>query len=198
MKKMLLSLALALIISLTLSSGFALAEDMEGSAAKEPAAAEEPAAPVEPAPIKVHEVGDTVPDFALPDGLSGKTVGVHANILEQDDRLIAMVFMTTSCSACQAEVALMSRLAAKHEKDLKVYVLAVDMRGERQVKDYHQTYKYNVSYLLDPGFTVPPLFGFNYTPALVLFDKKGEILYKKGGYNPDDADDLIEQVRSRL
>ncbi len=198
MKKMLLSLALALIISLTLSSGFALAEDMEGSAAKEPAAAEEPAAPVEPAPIKVHEVGDTLPYFALPDGLSGKTIEVSSNILGQDDRLIAMVFMTTSCSACQAEVALMSRLAAKHEKDLKVYVLAVDMRGDRQVKDYHQTYKYNVSYLLDPGFTVPPLFGFNYTPGMVLLDKKGEILYKKGGYSSTDADELIKQVRSRL
>lgn len=192
MKKMLLSLALALIVSLTLSSGFALAEDMEGSAAKEPAATEEPA------PITVQNVGDTVADFALPDGLNGAPVKFSSDILGQADKLIALVFMNTSCSACQAEVSLMSRLAEKYGDKFKVYVIAVDMRGAQLVKGYDASYKYNVQYLLDPEFTIPPLFGFNYTPAMVLINKKGEILYKKGGYDRNTTDELVDEIKSHL
>jgi thiol-disulfide isomerase/thioredoxin len=106
--------------------------------------------------------------------------------------------MNTTCSACQAEVVLLSKLAAMHEGKLDVYLIAVDMRGKNLVKSYHENYKYNVEYLLDPRFSLPPHYGFGYTPALVLLDKTGKILYKKGGYYPADADALIKSIEDLL
>jgi thioredoxin-related protein len=77
-------------------------------------------------------------------------------------------------------------------------MIAVDIRGEKLVKSYSEHYKYNVDYLLDPRFTIPPVYGFNYTPALVLLDKSGKVVYKKGGYSPTEADALIQTIQELL
>jgi thiol-disulfide isomerase/thioredoxin len=114
------------------------------------------------------------------------------------EKTVALAFMNTTCSACQAEVSLLAKLAAKNVDTLAVYLVAVDVRGDRLVKTYSENYKYKVQYLLDPSFSIPPLYGFNYTPALVLLNKAGEIVYKKGGYTPADADALIEAVQGNL
>jgi thiol-disulfide isomerase/thioredoxin len=148
--------------------------------------------------IRVYEVGEQAPDFKLNDGITGAPVEFSKDILGKGDALIALTFMNTTCSACQAEVSLLSRLAGMHEGKLKVYLIAVDMRGQKLVKSYNENYKYNVSYLLDPRFSLPPSYGFGYTPALVLLDKDGKILYKKGGYYPKDADALIKTIEDLL
>ena len=146
---------------------------------------------------KVYEVGDAAPDFTLPDGISGEDRQLSADIVGQAD-LTALAFMNTTCSACQAEVSLLSKLAARHDGKLKVYMIAVDVRGQQLVKSYAENYKYNVEYLLDPRFSIPPVYGFNYTPALVVLDKSGKIVYKKGGYTPTDADSLIKTIQDLM
>jgi thiol-disulfide isomerase/thioredoxin len=146
---------------------------------------------------KICDLGNMAPDFTLPDGLTGEEKQLTADIVGQAD-LVALAFMNTTCSACQAEVSLLSKLADQHEGKLKVYMIAVDVRGEKLVKSYSEHYKYNVEYLLDPRFTIPPVYGFNYTPALVVLDKSGKVVYKKGGYSPKDADSLIQAIQDLL
>jgi thiol-disulfide isomerase/thioredoxin len=142
-----------------------------------------------------YDVGDRAPNFKLRDGLSGQPVELNGLL---GDSVVALTFMNTTCSACQAEVTLLSKLAGKHEGKLKVYLVAVDMRGQKLVKAYAQNYKYNVGYLLDPQFSIPPLYGFNYTPALVLLDKEGTIIYKKGGYGSGDGQLIIDTIEGKL
>lgn len=185
MRKLIFSLlpALALGLSLVLPAGLAPAEEMEGSAAKEEI-------------IKIYEVGEKAPSFALPDGLTGDTVKLK-DILNSGADLIALAFANTTCSACRAELTLLSSLAKTHQ-NLKVYMIAVDMRGEKLVKAYDANFHYKVQYLLDPAFTMPPVFGFTYTPALVLLDNDGNILFKKGGYDRNDIAALTKEVEKRL
>ncbi len=149
-------------------------------------------------PVKIYDVGDTAPNFKLYEGLTGEFVELKDILDGQEAKVIALTFMNTTCSACQAEVALLSKLADKHEGALKVFLIAVDVRGQKLVKSYNEYYKYNVSYLLDPRFTVPPTYGFSYTPALVLIDNEGKVLYKKGGYTPSEADAMIQTVADLL
>jgi thiol-disulfide isomerase/thioredoxin len=149
-------------------------------------------------PVKIYDVGDMAPDFKLYDGLTSEFVVLKDILDGEQAKIIALTFMNTTCSACQAEVALLSKLADKHEGALKVFLIAVDVRGQKLVKSYNEYYKYNVSYLLDPRFTVPPSYGFSYTPALVIIDTEGKILYKKGGYTPPEADALIQTVADLL
>ena len=140
-------------------------------------------------------VGDKAADFKLRDGLSGEFVELKDIV---GDKVVALTFMNTTCSACQAEVALLSKLAGKNADKIQVYLIAVDVRGEKLVKSYAENYKYNVEYLLDPRFSVPPAYGFNYTPALVVLDKAGSIVYKKGGYSSGDAQAMIAAIEGLL
>lgn len=165
-----------------------------------PAPAAETAAPApEPAtePPKVLGVGDKVVDFVLADGLTGKPVSLLKDYVGKS-KLLAITFMNTGCSACNAEIRLLSQLAGKHP-ELKVIAMAVDIRGEAVVKTYNENNKFNVSYVLDPEYTQPPKYGFNYTPAMLLIDKAGKIVMTKGGFHPmRDGDKVVEAVEKGL
>lgn len=146
---------------------------------------------------KVLGPGDKMENFTLTDGLAGSKVSLEKDFLGKS-KLLAVSFMNTSCTACNAEIRLLSQLADKHP-DLKVVAVAVDARGEAVVKSYNEHKKWNVTYVLDPEYTQPPKYGFNYTPALVLADKSGKILMVKGGFNPiTEADELAASIESKL
>ena len=51
---------------------------------------------------------------------------------------------------------------------------------------YQKTNRFRVRYLIDPKFSLPRTFGFNYTPSLALVDAGGVLLHKKGGYSPNE------------
>ncbi len=144
---------------------------------------------------KVLGVGDMVADFNLTDGLSGAPVSFSKDILGKT-KLTAISFMNTACSACAAEIRFFSQLAGKYP-ELRLVAIAVDSRGEAVVKSYNDHNKFNASYVLDPEFTQPPKYGFNFTPAVLLVDKSGKIVHVKGGFNPMmDPDDLTKTVES--
>jgi peroxiredoxin len=131
------------------------------------------------------KVGDAVPDFTLKDALSGEDVNFGKDI-KGGKKITALIFMNTGCSACLAEIREINDFITE-EKDggnINAYAIAVDARGEAVVKGYNERYQFKVNYLLDPDFTLPPVFGFSYTPALVVIDKDGKIVATQGGYNP--------------
>ncbi len=170
--KKLLSLCCALL--LTAFAGAAFAAD-----AKAPAAA--PAAPAAPAPPPVAEVGEAVPDFTLLDPISGKQVNFTKDI---KGKTTAIVFMNTGCTACLSELTEIDKLKKDVKDKLNVVAIAVDKRGEQVVKAYAEVYQFDATYLIDPTFTLPPQFGFNYTPAMILVGKDGMIKLSRGGFNP--------------
>lgn len=141
---------------------------------------------------KIPGVGDKVPEFSLPN-LGGGDVSFEKDIKGKHEAT-AIIFMTSACSACQAEVSAMNDIKGKFKEKLGIYAVAVDIRGADTVKPYTETYKYDATFLLDPKFTAPRLFGFSYTPSIVLADKAGKIVFKKGGYTPGDEDMIVEKV----
>jgi len=141
---------------------------------------------------KIPGVGDMVPDFTLKT-LDGKEISFSKDIKGKHD-VTFIIFMTTSCSACQAEVSAVNDIVQKYGDKVGLYCIAVDLRGAETVKPYADTYKYMATYLLDPKFSVPRMFGFAYTPSVILVDKEGRIVFKKGGYMPGDEDMLAEKV----
>lgn len=160
-----------------------------------PSFAEETAKAME-AP-KILAVGDKAAGFTLNEGLTGNPISLEKDIIGKS-KLLAISFMNTACSACNAEIRLLSQMAEKYP-DLNVVAMAVDSRGGAMVKTYNEANKFKVTYVLDPEYTQPPKYGFNYTPAMILLDKSGTILMVKGGFNPHkDADSLIKAVESNL
>ncbi len=145
---------------------------------------------------KIPGVGDPAPDFALPT-LDGAEVTFSKDIKGKHEATI-LLFMTTSCSACQAELAAVDGVARKEGDKVGLYCVVVDARGKATVAPFAETYKYSATYLLDPAFDVPRKFGFSYTPSVVVLDKEGKIVYKKGGYMPGDEDVLAEKVMGMI
>jgi peroxiredoxin len=135
-------------------------------------------------------VGDSVPEFTLK-GLDGRSVSFE-NRIRGKAPLTLLFFMTTACSACYEELKEISNFVRKNPNKLDVWCVAVDLRGEKTVMPYQKTNRFHVNYLIDPKFSLPRVFGFNYTPSLAIVDAKGVVLHKKGGYSPNESiPDLI-------
>jgi len=130
------------------------------------------------------EVGQPVPEFSLP-GLDGEPVSFRRDIRGKAP-LTVILFMTTACSACYEEIREIHEFASKHPGKVDAWAVAVDLRGAQTVGPYQQSNRFRVKYLLDPKFSLPRVFGFHYTPSLVVADAGGVILHKKGGYAPNE------------
>lgn len=140
--------------------------------------------------------GDRVEQFVLRNGLTKKDISFNDNIMGKS-KYSVIIFANTACGACRKEMQTLSKLSTKFS-DLTTYVVLVDMRGEDIVEEYHKQFGYNVTYLLDPEFTIPPTYGFNFTPSMMIVDKNGIIRYKKGGYNFKKDEEVITQKVQEL
>ena len=137
-----------------------------------------------PAAGKPLEVGQKVPDFSLP-GLEGDALSFEKDIRGKAP-LTVFLFMTTACSACYDELKEISEFVGKNPGKVDAWAVAVDLRGAQTVAPYRKANTFRVKYLVDPKFSLPRAFGFNYTPSLAVVDAKGVLLHKKGGYSPNE------------
>ncbi len=136
------------------------------------------------------EVGQKVPDFTLP-GLDSRPVSFERDI-QGKAPLTILFFMTTACSACFDELEEIQAFAGKHAGKVDTWCVAVDLRGTTTVIPFQQQNRFRVKYLIDPKFSLPRAFGFNYTPSMAIIDARGVVLHKKGGYAPGErVSDLI-------
>lgn len=186
--KKLMVLALAGMVTVALC-GSTIAADPKAAPAAPAAAAPAPEPPV-------YKVGDAVPEFKLKNAITGEQVSFEKNIKGKTKHTV-ILFMNTGCSSCLAELMEVDH-ATKGNKDFAVYGIAVDKRGEEVVKAYFDQYKIEVNYLVDPDFVMPPMFGFEYTPAMIIVDKNGQIKEAKGGFNPNKDKGKIAEMLKKL
>lgn len=139
---------------------------------------------------KPVEVGNFVPDFTL-SGLDGVPVSFEKHIRGKAP-VTLLFFMTTACSPCFDELQEIDDFVGKNPGKIDAWCIAVDLRGTQTVVPFQKANRFRVKYLIDTKFTLPRVFGFNYTPSLALLDARGVILHKKGGYSPNERiSDLI-------
>jgi peroxiredoxin len=105
----------------------------------------------------------------------------------------AVVYMQTSCAACRKEMTALKDLQVKFPQ-FKVVVVSVDSGSPERVARYREHFGFEFPFFQDPDFKTPELFGFSFTPALVLVDKEGKIALLKGGYRPGDEVDLEKRI----
>ena len=130
------------------------------------------------------EVGQKVPEFSL-HGLEGGMLSYEKDIRGKAP-LTVFLFMTTACSACYEELKEISDFVGRNPGKVDAWAVAVDLRGAQTVAPYRKANFFRVKYLIDPKFSLPRAFGFNYTPSLAVMDARGVILHKKGGYSPNE------------
>lgn len=143
---------------------------------------------------KPVEVGQQPPEFSLPN-LEGAPVSFQKQIRGKAP-LTILFFMTTACSACYEELEEINGFIAKNPGKADVWCIAVDLRGAQTVAPFAKANKFRVNYLVDPKFSLPRIFGFNYTPSMAILDARGVVLHKKGGYSPSER--LTDLIRTFL
>jgi peroxiredoxin len=144
----------------------------------------------------VVKKGKEVPDFSVKT-LDGKTVSFAKDIKGKKD-LTVLVFMQTACAACANEMDLVGKFAAENKEKVAFYAVATDMAGAKTVKPYSERHRSNATYLLDPDFKVPALFGFSYTPSLAAVAKDGTLVFKFGGYGDFTRQRILNQLEAAV
>jgi peroxiredoxin len=138
--------------------------------------------------------GESLPELELVDVESGEKKQAAALLRGS---VGAIVYMQTSCAACRKELMALKEIQVEFP-ELKVVVISVDSGNPARVKRYMEHFEFTFPFLHDPEFKTPELFGFSFTPALVLTDKKGQIALLKGGYRPGDEVELERRITALL
>jgi peroxiredoxin len=130
------------------------------------------------------------PAFSLPD-ISGKKV--DSNSLK--GKVAVLSFGATWCTSCTSELKSLENLQAKFPKDLMVYFVAMDGRGEKDVKPYLEKHGHKISTLLDPKMAVAREYGVRWLPVTVVRDRKGMIVGRAIGAREWDGKEALEFIQ---
>jgi peroxiredoxin len=129
------------------------------------------------------------PAFSLPD-LSGKKIDSKTLA----GKVAVLSFGATWCSSCTSELKSLENLQSKFPKDVVVYFVALDGRGDKDVKPYLEKHGHKIQALLDPQMTVARQHGIRWLPVTVVLDRKGVIVGRAIGPREWDGREALEFI----
>jgi peroxiredoxin len=135
------------------------------------------------------------PAFTLPD-VNGRTVSSK----EFAGKVAVLSFGATWCASCVSELKSLERLQARFPDDVAVYFVALDGRGEKDVKPFMEKHGFHVATLIDPGMAVAREHGVRWLPVTVIVDRKGTMVARAIGprdWNGKEAVDLVQSLIKR-
>src|SRR5262249_42238507 len=130
------------------------------------------------------------PAFSLPD-LSGKMVDSKSLA----GKIAVLSFGATWCSSCTSELKSLENLQARFPKDLVVYFVALDGRGEKDVKADLEKRGHKILTLFDPKMAVAREHGVRWLPVTVVRDRKGVIVGRAIGARDWDGKEALEFIQ---
>ncbi len=131
------------------------------------------------------------PAFTLPD-LNGRTVSSK----EFAGKVAVVSFGATWCASCVSELKSLERLQARFPNDLIVYFVALDGRGEKDVKPFMDKHGFRVATLIDPRMAVAREHGIRWVPVTVVVDRQGVMVGRAIGPRAWDGKEALDLVQS--
>jgi peroxiredoxin len=133
------------------------------------------------------------PAFTLRD-LNGRSVSSK----DLAGKVAVLSFGATWCASCVSELKSLERLQARFPDDLAVYFVALDGRGEKDVKPFMEKHGFHVATLIDPGMTVAREHGIRWIPVTVIVDRKGTMVARAIGPRAWDGKKALDLVQSLI
>ncbi|MFC1855992.1 peroxiredoxin family protein [Thermodesulfobacteriota bacterium] len=97
-------------------------------------------------------------------------------------KVTVIIFTQTSCGACKNYLQAFVKMRAS-VPELFIVAINVDVGNRPRIIKYIDYYNFTFPFLHDPEFSTPKLFGFSYTPGIVIIGKNGKVVYlRRGGY----------------
>ena len=120
-------------------------------------------------------VGDTAPDWSLPD----KEGGIVDYYQDSDNQVSVILFWATWCPYCATLMPHLEVVYRKYRsKGLKFYAIDILEDGKIDPVTYFADKEYSYTLLLD-GDAVAENYGVRGTPGLYVIDKNKKVVYKK-------------------
>jgi peroxiredoxin len=147
--------------------------------------------PAQDSDIFIQKEKTPAPAFSLPD-LSGRMVKSS----EFAGKVAVLSFGATWCPTCTSELQSLENLQTKFPKDVVVYFVALDGRGEKDVKPYFEKHGHKIPTLIDPRMAVAREHGIRWIPVTVVIDRGGTIVGRAIGPREWDGKEAVEFVQS--
>lgn len=197
--------SMLLVAAMVGTAGFA-AEPAKGEATPAAGAPATPEKKAEVAPPpkpktfiedRVAKVGDEPIDFSLFD-VTGNNLVNFADLQKKSKKILALVFLNSTCASCVNEAELMASMKKKYQNDLLLVAVVTDMNPKLFENSASENVKSSFDVIHDPKFSIPPSYGFAFTPGLVLI-KGNKIVAVKGGFIPGKDDkEVVDLVKNNM
>lgn len=133
------------------------------------------------------------PAFALLD-VNGRSVSSK----DFAGKVAVLSFGATWCASCVSELRSLANLQAHFADDAAVYFVALDGRGEKDVKPFLKKTGFRLATLLDPRMAVAREHGIRSIPETVIVDRHGVIVGRAVGPRAWDGKEAQELVQSLI
>ena len=138
-------------------------------------------------------IGRGAPDFALPPAVSGDNV----RLSEYHGQPVMLLFWSSRCSVCAAQLAALERLYdTYHSSGLVVLAVSVDDDAEQAAR-YARAHPARFPLLLDQAKEVGRAYQIDRLPTTVLIDRSGVVRYLNDDYRANDRS-YISEIRKLL
>ncbi|OLC33190.1 MAG: hypothetical protein AUH81_14845 [Candidatus Rokubacteria bacterium 13_1_40CM_4_69_5] len=144
-------------------------------------------------PVFILPERTPAPPFTLPD-LSGRKVASA----ELAGKVVVLSFGATWCPTCTSELRSLENLQSRFPNDVVVYFVALDGRGEADVKPYMDKNGHRLPVLLDPRMAVAREHGIRWIPVTLVIDRRGTVVGRAIGPREWDAKEALDFVQSVL
>src|SRR5712692_11422737 len=131
------------------------------------------------------------PSFILPD-LNGRSVGSK----DLAGKVAVLSFGATWCAGCVSELRSLANLQARFANDVAVYFVALDGRGDKDVKPFMDKNGFRLPTLLDPRMTVAREHGIRSIPVTVIVDQQGVMVGRAIGPRAWDSKEALDLVQT--
>ena len=131
------------------------------------------------------------PSFTLPD-LSGRRVSSTTF----SGKVVVLSFGATWCTTCTSELKSLENLQGRFPDDVLVYFVALDGRGERDVKPYMDKHGHRLPTLLDPRMAIAREHGIRWIPVTVIVDRQGMLVGRAIGPREWDGKEALDLMQA--
>ncbi len=124
--------------------------------------------------IETVAIGTPAPDFRLKN-LSD----VPTSLSDYSGTNLLLIFFSTDCSACLADIPNWKRLASLECDTL--HILGISQGDPEEIQSFLNSYAIDMQVAVDPGEQVRRMYKSRSVPQKILIDRKGRIAHVEAG-----------------
>jgi thiol-disulfide isomerase/thioredoxin len=122
--------------------------------------------------------------------------GKERKLADFKGKILILDFWATWCEPCKKAAPVIEFLRSKSNPETVLF-MGVNTDKDKPIKEIKDTaLEFGMKYdsLLDPDLKLANLLDVDGQPALLIFDKKGRLIFRQYGVNEDDAEILLKKI----